>query len=63
MNVGKGHWIFALIFFLVFIVGMIWAYRKDKPVNKTHYKRAYMLIFVVVLILFLVYTFVKLKTS
>lgn len=27
--VGTGHWIFALVFTLIFIIGIIYAYRDD----------------------------------
>lgn len=63
MNVGKGHWIFALIFFLAFVAYMIWAYRKDKSVSNRHYKGSYLVIIFMLLILGLVFAFVKLKTS
>ncbi len=63
MNVGKGHWIFAVIFFVLFVSGMIWAYRKDKPTDKINYKGTYRMLFFMLLLLWLVYLFVRLKTS
>ena len=63
MNVGKGHWIFALIFFLAFVGYMVWAYSKDKAVSKKHYKGSYLIILFMLLVLATVYAFVKLKTS
>jgi uncharacterized membrane protein YtjA (UPF0391 family) len=61
MNVGKGHWIFAIIFFVVFVASMIWAYRKDKPAGKIHYTGIFRLLFFMLLVLWLVYMFVRLK--
>ena len=63
MNVGKGHWIFAVIFLVIFVIGMVWAYRRDKPVDKANYKGTWGILFFMFLVLFLVYLFVKLKTS
>lgn len=63
MNVGKGHWIFALIFFIAFVVYMIWAYRKDKSVSRFHFNGSYLIIIFMILVLVLVYTFIKLKTN
>lgn len=63
MNVGPGHWVFAAIFFLLFIACMIWAYRKDRFTDKYHFKGSYKLIFFVLIVLGLVFLFVKLKTS
>ncbi|MBI2269876.1 MAG: hypothetical protein HYU69_05895 [Bacteroidetes bacterium] len=63
MNVGKGHWIFALIFLLAFIGYMIWAYRKDKAVSNRHYRGSYFIILFMLLVLAFVYAFVKLKTG
>jgi hypothetical protein len=31
-NVGTGHWIFAGIFAIVFIGGLVWSYSKDKGI-------------------------------
>ncbi len=40
MHFSKGQIIFALSFFVVFVVVMIWAYRKDKLVTRQHYRGA-----------------------
>ncbi len=63
MNVGKGHWIFAIVFFIVFIAGMTWAYNKDKIVDKNNYKGVYRIILYIFLVLILVYLFVKWKAG
>ena len=37
-NITQGHWIFAAIFALVFIIGIAAAYIKDAKIHKIHYK-------------------------
>jgi len=29
MNITQGHWIFAAVFAVVFVLGMVFAYRED----------------------------------
>ncbi len=62
MNIGKGHWVFAALFFIAFVVAMIWAYRSDRPSNTQHYSGAYKIIFGIITVGLLVFLFVKLKT-
>jgi hypothetical protein len=38
MDFSKGQLIFALSFALVFILALVWAYRKDKAVDKVYFK-------------------------
>ena len=63
MNVGKGHWIFALVFIFIFVLGMLWAYRSDLQINRLHYKGSYKIIFGIISVLLVVYLFVRLKTG
>jgi hypothetical protein len=38
LPISKGQLIFAAVFFICFVAGMIWAYRSDRKVNRTYYK-------------------------
>lgn len=38
MNFTKGQLYFAIFFIIVFVVGMIWSYTKDKNHRNFHYK-------------------------
>jgi hypothetical protein len=38
MHITKGQIIFALVFFICFVIGMAWAYRSDRKVNRLYYK-------------------------
>ena len=64
MNVGRGHWIFAALFLVLFIAIMVWSYRKDKPLTNTYYKGGGYIVFATVIaVLLFVYAYVKIKTS
>lgn len=58
---SKGQLIFALIFFLMFVIGIIWAYSKDKGNNKTLFKGSYKILLFALFIFFALYGLVKLK--
>ena len=44
MTISKGQIIFAIIFFICFVIAMIWAYRKDRKVNRIYYKGVYVVL-------------------
>jgi phosphatidylglycerophosphate synthase len=58
---SKGQIVFALIFFVMFIIGIIWAYRKDKGDNKIMFKGSYKVLLFALFIFFALYGLVKLK--
>jgi hypothetical protein len=58
---SRGQLIFALVFFLAFVVGIILAYRKDKGVNKGLFKGSYKVLLFAVFVFFALYGLVKLK--
>ncbi|MGB3948723.1 MAG: hypothetical protein WBM13_12115 [Bacteroidia bacterium] len=58
---SKGQLIFAILFFISFVVAMIWAYRKDKAINTILYKDSYKVIIVVLLVFIILFGVVKLK--
>lgn len=58
-NVGTGHWIFAGIFAIVFIGGLVWSYSKDKGITKIHYNKSLLFILGIIVALFLMFVFRK----
>ena len=58
---SKGQLIFAILFFVSFVVAMVWAYRKDKAINTILYKDSYKVILVVIIVFILLFGVVKLK--
>ena len=58
---SKGQLIFALVFFICFVIGIIWAYRKDKGGNKSLFKGSYKILIFALLVFFALYGLVKLK--
>jgi threonine/homoserine/homoserine lactone efflux protein len=58
---SKGQIIFAVLFFVSFVVAMIWAYRKDKAINTLLYKDSYKVILVVLMVFIILFGVVKLK--
>ena len=47
---SKGQIIFALLFFLSFVIAMYWSYSKDKAKNKDFFKGSYKVILFVILV-------------
>lgn len=54
-NITSGHWIFAGLFILTFIGGMIWAYRNDLKLHRQHYRGAWIILLVLILGMFTIY--------
>jgi hypothetical protein len=40
MNIGAGHWVFALLFAVAFIGILIWSFKKDKSIHSSQYKNS-----------------------
>lgn len=57
MDVGKGHWIFAGIFAIVFILFLVWAYRKDLKMHRIHYKGSFVFLLGLVVAMFVLWVF------
>jgi len=57
----KGQLIFTLFFLVVFIVGMIWSYKKDAFLNKLHFKGASKTLLVIGILLIALFLFVKMR--
>jgi hypothetical protein len=58
---SKGQIIFAISFFIAFVIGMVWAYGKEKKKNTTFYKGSYKVIIAVLVVFFILFGVVKLK--
>jgi cytochrome bd-type quinol oxidase subunit 1 len=58
---SKGQIIFAVVFFVAFIIGISLAYRTDKGANKTMFKGSYKVLIFSLFIFFALYGLVKLK--
>jgi cbb3-type cytochrome oxidase subunit 3 len=54
-GVGTGHYIFAGIFVLVFLGGMVYAYRKDLPFIGRHYRKVWLIIIGILVIYFSIF--------
>ena len=48
---SKGQLIFAGLFIVVFIISMIWSYRKDIKIHKKYYKNTFIVIIAVFLVI------------
>jgi hypothetical protein len=56
-----GKMIFAAFFVLVFVLAMLWAYRKDSFINKMHFKGASKILVITILVLLLMFIYVKMR--
>lgn len=54
-NITTGHWVFAGIFLLIFIVYLVWSYRKDLKLHKMQYGGSSYVAIGIVVILFALY--------
>ncbi|KRO68955.1 MAG: hypothetical protein ABR88_01955 [Cryomorphaceae bacterium BACL7 MAG-120322-bin74] len=59
-NITTGHWIFAGLFTLTFLVFLFWSYRKDAKVHSVHYGNSLKMILAGILLLFVIYIFKRL---
>jgi cytochrome bd-type quinol oxidase subunit 1 len=59
-HITTGHWIFAGLFAIAFVVFLFWSYRKDKPMHQIHYKGRFTMTLVLILIFFLLFVFKRL---
>jgi hypothetical protein len=54
-----GRIVFVSVFVIAFIATLVWSYRKEKKVNKLHFKNSYKIL--IALILFLILQFIIVK--
>ncbi len=57
-----GRIIFTLSFLVVFILGMLYAYRKDLKINRLHFSKSYFIIVAILLIFTGLFLIIKVKT-
>lgn len=57
----SGKIMFAISFFIVFIIGMLWSYRKDNIVNNLHFKGSLKILGTILVVFGLVILYVKLR--
>lgn len=55
--IGSGHWVFAGLFFALFIGYLVWSYRKDFKETKFHYKGLIWFVLTLLVIVFLLFVF------
>jgi len=58
---SKGQIAFAIFFFVAFVIGISWAYLKDKKGNQAFFKGSYKVLIFVVAVFFILFGLVKLK--
>lgn len=58
---SKGQIIFAILFFVAFVIAITWAYAKDKKGNSAFFKGSYKVLLFIILIFFLLFGVVKMK--
>ncbi len=54
-----GRIIFVIFFIVVFVVGLAWAYRKEKNIRKVHFPKSYKILLGLILLLILQFIIVK----
>jgi hypothetical protein len=57
----SGRIIFVIIFVVIFIAGLVWSYRKERLVIKTHFKRSYLILFSIIFFLTILFFIVKIR--
>jgi len=57
-----GRLIFVSIFVIVFLVGLIWSYRKEKAVSAIHFKKTYKVLIALILFIILQFIIVKMRS-
>jgi len=58
---SRGQIIFAIVFFVSFVFGIAYAYKKDKTKNSTLFKGSYKVLLFVLFVFFALFFLVKIK--
>jgi hypothetical protein len=58
---SKGQIIFAILFFVAFVIAITYAYTKDKHNNRAFFKGSYKVLIFIVVVFFLLFGLVKVK--
>lgn len=54
-----GRIIFVAFFLLIFVIAMVWSYKKEKSITQIHFKKSYKIL--IALVLFFVIQFIIVK--
>jgi len=54
-NITSGHWVFAVVFVVVFTIAIAISYRKDLSKIKIHYQRIWLLFVAMIVIYFIIF--------
>lgn len=57
-----GRIAFAIAFFVAFVVIMVYAYRKDLKINRTHFPKTWKILLGIILIFSILFFIVKFKS-
>jgi hypothetical protein len=58
-----GQLVFAGLFAAAFIIAMLWAYARDKKITGVHYRNVYKVLLGIIIIFFILFAIVKLKSK
>ena len=56
-----GRVVFVVIFIIVFVIGLVWSYRKEKPILDVHFKKSYKILLGLILFVILQFLIVKMR--
>lgn len=54
-NIGKGHWIFAGFFVVIFVAAMVFAYRRDLKFLTDRYRGVGLILLGIIVIYLIIY--------
>jgi len=57
----RGQVIFAIVFFVTFVIAITYAYMKDKKGNQVFFKGSYKVLIFIICVFFILFGLVKLK--
>ena len=60
---SKGQVIFAIVFFIAFVIGIGWAYSKDNAYTRFHFKKTYKILLGIIILFSILFLYVKFRTK
>jgi hypothetical protein len=51
MHFSNGQIAFVIAFIAAFIIALVWAYRRDRPVNSKHYKATWKVLITLIIVI------------
>jgi len=58
---STGRIIFVIFFVVVFVAGLVWAYRKDSVITKIHFKKPHLILLSIIIFLTILFLIVKMR--